>query len=89
MTVLAIGIILLITLFALLASGFWVALSLLSVALLGMSLLGNSAIGLIYGTTTWGAVSDWSLAALPLFIWMGEILFRTRLSRDLFDGLSP
>ncbi len=89
MSVITIGILLLFALFALLASGFWVALSLLSVGIIGMVALGNDNFGLIYATTTWGAVSDWSLAALPLFIWMGEILFRTRLSQDLFDGLSP
>jgi tripartite ATP-independent transporter DctM subunit len=54
-----------------------------------MLLLGNDSFGLIYATSTWGAISDWSLAALPLFIWMGEILFRTRLSKDLFEGLTP
>src|SRR3546814_17335638 len=40
-------------------------------------------------TTIWTASSTWTLTALPLFIWMGEILFRTRLSQDLFRGLSP
>ena len=84
-----IGSILLVALFTLLASGTWVALSLVSVAAVGMLLIGNDAFGLIYATTTWGAVSDWSLAALPLFIWMGEILFRSRLSDDLFEGLTP
>ena len=84
-----IGTILLVVLFTLLASGTWVALSLVSVAAVGMLLIGNDAFGLIYATTTWGAVSDWSLAALPLFIWMGEILFRSRLSDDLFEGLTP
>jgi C4-dicarboxylate transporter DctM subunit len=89
MNELLIGGILLVVLFGFLASGLWVALSLLMVAISGMILLGNDAFGLIYATSTWGAVSDWSLAALPLFIWMGEILFRTRLSNDLFEGLTP
>ena len=89
MNELSIGAILLVVLFSLLASGTWVALSLISVAIVGMLLIGNNSFGLIYGTTTWGTVSDWSLAALPLFIWMGEILFRTRLSNDLFEGLTP
>ncbi|MFV0573867.1 MAG: TRAP transporter large permease [Vibrio sp.] len=89
MSELAIGFALLILLFTLLASGTWVALSLISVAAAGMLLIGNDAFGLIFATTTWGTVSDWSLAALPLFIWMGEILFRTRLSKDLFEGLTP
>ncbi|WP_329354100.1 TRAP transporter large permease subunit [Vibrio natriegens] len=84
-----IGIISIIVLFTLLASGTWVALSLISVGIVGMLMLGNDSFGLIYATSTWGAVSDWSLAALPLFIWMGEILFRTRLSKDLFEGLTP
>ncbi|ANQ24725.1 C4-dicarboxylate ABC transporter permease [Vibrio natriegens] len=84
-----IGIISIIVLFTLLASGTWVALSLISVGIVGMLMLGNDSFGLIYATSTWGAVSDWSLAALPLFIWMREILFRTRLSKDLFEGLTP
>lgn len=86
---LLIGGILIVVLFAFLASGMWVALSLVMVAIAGLTLLGNDNFGLIYATSTWGAVSDWSLAALPLFIWMGEILFRTRLSKDLFEGLAP
>ena len=39
--------------------------------------------------TVWGSSSSWTLTALPLFIWMGEILFRTRLSNDMFKGLAP
>lgn len=89
MSEVSIGVVSIIVLFALLASGTWVALSLVSVGIIGMLLLGNDSFGLIYATSTWGAISDWSLAALPLFIWMGEILFRTRLSKDLFEGLTP
>ena len=40
-------------------------------------------------TTIWGTSSSWTLTALPLFVWMGEILFRTKLSENLFKGLSP
>lgn len=89
MNELMVGAILLVLLFTLLASGTWVALSLISVATVGMILIGNDSFGLVFASTTWGTVSDWSLAALPLFIWMGEILFRTRLSKDLFEGLTP
>jgi len=71
-----IGFILLCILFALLASGFWVAFTLIAVSIAGMVLIGNDNFGLLFGTSTWASVSDWSLAALPLFIWMGEILFR-------------
>lgn len=76
-------------LFASLLSGIWVAASLLLVAFVALVLNENSSIGLLFATTTWGATATWTLAALPLFIWMGEILFRTKLSQDLFHGLSP
>lgn len=89
METLAISLIVVFGLFAFLAAGMWVGLSLFSAALLGMYLYGNDAFGNIYATSTWGAISSWSLTALPLFIWMGEILFRTRLAEDLFKGLSP
>jgi len=89
MNELMIGAIVLVVLFSLLAGGFWVAMTLMSVAMAGLFLLGNDNIGLLFATSTWGSISDWSLAALPLFIWMGEILFRTRLSKDLFEGLTP
>ncbi len=76
-------------LFGLLASGLWVAVTLFLVAFAGLLLNGTDNLGQIMATTTWGASSSWSLTALPLFIWMGEILFRTRLSEDLFEGLAP
>lgn len=76
-------------LFGLLASGLWVAITLFLVAFAGLLLNDTGNIGLIMATTTWGASSSWTLTALPLFIWMGEILFRTRLSEDLFSGLAP
>ncbi|WP_372737292.1 TRAP transporter large permease [Neptunomonas sp.] len=72
-----------------LALGVWVSLALFGVGVLGLLLSGNDQIGLLFATSTWGASTSWSLTALPLFIWMGEILFRTRLSEDLFKGLSP
>ncbi len=72
-----------------LLSGIWVAASLFLVGFVALVINGNSNIGLVMATTTWGASATWTLAALPLFIWMGEILFRTRLSEDLFHGLAP
>jgi len=80
---------LLLFLFALLGSGIWVAFSLLSVGMIGMVLFTEAPLGDVLATTVWGASNSWSLAALPLFIWMGEILFRSRLSEDMFAGLSP
>jgi len=73
----------------LLASGLWVAAALTAVAVIGMLLFSSAAVHLVMPSTIWGSVSGWTLTALPLFIWMGEILFRTRLANDLFNGLSP
>lgn len=72
-----------------LLSGIWVAASLFLVGFVALVINENSNIGLVLATTTWGASATWTLAALPLFIWMGEILFRTKLSEDLFHGLAP
>ncbi len=86
------SLILIVVLFALLTTGLWIALALLMVGMVGLILFGNVPLELIGGrlaTTSWGSTASWSLTALPLFIWMGEILFRTRLSQDLFRGLSP
>jgi C4-dicarboxylate transporter, DctM subunit len=80
---------LIIVLFALLASGIWVAFALLGVGMVGMALFTQAPLGQVLATTTWGSSNSWALAALPLFIWMGEILFRSRLSEDLFAGLAP
>ncbi len=83
------SILLIVFLFALLGSGLWVALSLFIVGFLGIVLFSSAPTGLVMATTVWGASNSWALAALPMFIWMGEILFRSRLSEDLFQGLAP
>jgi tripartite ATP-independent transporter DctM subunit len=74
---------------ALLTAGLWIALTLLGVGWLAMVLFTNSPAGGLMATTIWGASNSWALTALPLFIWMGEILFRTRISEDMFQGLAP
>ncbi len=76
-------------LFFLLGSGVWIAISLIGVATVGMLLFTDRPVGDAMVTTMWGGASSWTLTALPLFIWMGEILFRTKLSENLFKGLSP
>jgi len=76
-------------LFLLLGSGVWIGLALLGVAFVGMELFTTRPVGDAMMTTIWRSASSWSLTALPLFIWMGEILYRTRLSEDMFRGLSP
>jgi C4-dicarboxylate transporter, DctM subunit len=76
-------------LFAILASGVWIGLSLAGVAWIGMQLFASRPAGDAMAVTIWGSSSSWTLTALPLFVWMGEILFRTRLSNDMFKGLAP
>ena len=76
-------------LFLLLGAGVWIGLALLGVAYVGMELFTRPPPGDAMITTIWTASSSWSLTALPLFIWMGEILYRTRLSEDMFKGLAP
>jgi C4-dicarboxylate transporter, DctM subunit len=83
------SIILAVSMILMLILGVWVSLTLVGVAVLGLLLSGNDQIGLLFATSSWGASTGWSLTALPMFIWMGEVLFRTRLSEDLFKGLSP
>jgi len=77
------------TLFILLGFGVWVGAALLSTAILGMWLFTSAPIGDSMAVTIWSGQSSWTLTALPLFIWMGEILFRTKLSETLFRGLAP
>lgn len=89
MSILTLSIILFVLLFAFLGSGLWVALSLLGVGMAAMALFTDAPLGLVMATTIWGHGNSWALAALPLFIWMGEILFRSKLSEDMFTGLSP
>ena len=72
-----------------LASGVWVALALMGVGFIGLALFTSAPVGDVLASTVWGASNSWALAALPLFIWMGEILFRSRLSSDMFRGLAP
>ena len=89
MDLINVTIVLMVLLFMLLGSGLWVAVSLLAVALFAMLVFVDSPAGLVLATTSWGSSATWPLTALPLFIWMGEILFRTRLAQDMFTGLAP
>jgi tripartite ATP-independent transporter DctM subunit len=76
-------------LFLILGSGVWIGLALSGVAWVGMQMFSARPAGDAMAMTIWGSASSWTLTALPLFIWMGEILFRTRLSQDMFKGLAP
>ena len=76
-------------LFILLGTGVWIGIGLLGVAWIAMELFTSRPVGDAMAVTVWGSASSWTLTALPLFIWMGEILFRTKLSEDMFKGLAP
>jgi C4-dicarboxylate transporter DctM subunit len=80
---------LLVLLFAVLGSGLWIGLSLMAVAYVGMEMFTSRPVGDSMMLTIWGASSSWTLTALPLFLWMGEILFRSKLTDDMFKGLAP
>jgi tripartite ATP-independent transporter DctM subunit len=85
-----IALILLVLLTILLAGGVWIAIALMACGYAGMLFVGGAVPpGAVLATTVWGNSASWTLAALPLFIWMGEILFRTRLSEEMFRGLAP
>lgn len=73
----------------LLLTGTWIAVSLAGVGWFALAFFSNGPPGPLFATTSWGSSVSWSLTALPMFIWMGEILFRSRLSEDLFKGLAP
>jgi len=85
----AIAAALIVFLLVVLGSGLWIGLSLLGVALVAMEFFTQRPVGDSMALTVWGSTSSWTLTALPLFLWMGEILFRTKLSEDMFKGLAP
>lgn len=88
MDLLTLALLLLVMLCLLLGSGLWIALALAGTGYVAMSLV-NPTPGLFLASAYWESSGSWTLAALPMFIWMGEILFRTRLSEELFNGLAP
>jgi C4-dicarboxylate transporter, DctM subunit len=76
-------------LLAVLGTGAWVGFALLGIAAFAMEFYSAPATGASLATTIWSSQASWMLTALPMFVWMGDILFRTRLSEDLFKGLAP
>lgn len=75
--------------FSLLSGGIWIGVSLIIVGGVGIHFFTAIPAGKVLGTIAWNTLNSWPLTCLPLFIFMGEILFRTRLSEQLFTGLSP
>lgn len=89
MTLLEIGGLLLFLMLLMLAGGVWIAMTLAIVGWVGQAFFTTTVPGKNLFSSFWETSASWELAALPMFIWMGEILYRTRLSEQMFDGLSP
>ena len=89
MDILTIGGILLILMLVLLSGGVWIAMTLAICGWVGQAFFTSTQPGLNLFSAFWESNASWELAALPLFIWMGEILFRTKLSEEMFTGLAP
>lgn len=83
------GALLLVIMLVLLAGGVWIAMTLAIVGWVGQAFFTNTLPGKNLFSAFWESNASWELAALPLFIWMGEILFRTKLSEEMFEGLRP
>ncbi|MBT8354415.1 MAG: TRAP transporter large permease subunit, partial [Desulfofustis sp.] len=82
-------IVLMVALFGLLGSGVWVAYSLIGVSFIAINFFTSAPPGQLAATSIWAATNNWAVTALPLFIWMAEILHTTRLADDMFEGLAP
>jgi tripartite ATP-independent transporter DctM subunit len=89
MSLLEIGGLLLFLMLLMLSGGVWIAMTLAIVGWVGQAFFTNTLPGKNLFSSFWETSSSWELAALPMFIWMGEILYRTKLSEQMFDGLSP
>jgi tripartite ATP-independent transporter DctM subunit len=89
METLWIGAMLLVVMLVFLAGGLWISMTLAMVGWIGQAFFSHTEPGKNLFSTFWDSNASWELAALPLFIWMGEILFRTKLSEEMFEGLRP
>jgi tripartite ATP-independent transporter DctM subunit len=89
MSTLTIALVLLALLLILLIAGVWIAIALAAVAWFGLQFFTSTPPEVNLFQSFWGSNANWTIAALPLFVWMGEILYRTKLSDEMFDGLSP
>jgi tripartite ATP-independent transporter DctM subunit len=88
-TVVELSLVLMLLLFAVLGSGVWIALALAVCGFAAVMTKAATPAGQVMATSMWAASNSWDLTALPMFIWMGEILYRTKLSDDMFEGLAP
>jgi C4-dicarboxylate transporter DctM subunit len=89
MSVLTLSVLLMLLLFALLGAGVWIALALGICGFAAIIVSTATPAGQVLASAVWAGSNSWDLTALPMFIWMGEILYRTKLSDDMFEGLAP
>ncbi|MCK2041579.1 TRAP transporter large permease subunit [Chromohalobacter sp. TMW 2.2308] len=73
----------------LLGGGVWIAFALLGTGWIALTFFGSFEPGPILASDFWGASYGWDLTALPMFVWMGEILFRSGLADNMFRALAP
>ncbi len=89
MDLISLALCLILALFAILALGTWIGFALAGVGMIAMLVQSSAPPGQVLASAMWSASNSWDLTALPMFIWMGEILYRTKLSEDMFEGLAP
>ena len=73
-------------------SGLWVFAGILLVALATLLVVQDfplARIGFIVQPVLQRALTSYDFAALPMFVWMAEILFRSKISDQIFGGLAP
>ncbi len=75
--------------FGFLGAGVWIALSLMATAGISLELFTSMPVGKIWAQSLFNSLNNWALAALPMFIFLGEMILRTRMSELLFEGLRP
>ncbi|MBP1713678.1 MAG: hypothetical protein H6Q42_1881 [Deltaproteobacteria bacterium] len=81
--------VLMVIFFTLLAFGLWIGISLILVGFIALHFFTSMPAGKILGLSIWNTLNNWPLTCLPLFIFMGDILSRSKLSEQLFSGLAP
>ena len=95
---LILSIVLIFIMFVFLLSSIWIGVSLILTGIVGMLIFENNLppiisifdkIGDLLASSMYDSLNSWSLAALPIFILMGEILYKSSISTRLLNGLTP
>jgi TRAP-type C4-dicarboxylate transport system permease large subunit len=89
MDLVTLALLLIALLFLVLGAGTWIAIALAFMGFVAMLVQVPIPPGQVLASSIWSSSISWDLTALPMFILMGDILFRTKLSEDMFGGLAP